>query len=188
MYCFYSCQAVASRSGSLRRVVAAIIFGSARPTKCERTVGMGCHLAGKVLQFLGLFLLRVLHLENIHCKRLRHTNREKKRSVFDKNLNQFFLWKRINSLYIQYHCLQSTINIVFDRVGKKDPVTKGIEIAVHWIGFNIDVTFWSQHISFYLVGCIVVTSIRGLLLSLTKVRKKLYTLYIPLMQLHIFIH
>lgn len=68
-------------------------------------------------------------------------------------------------------CLQSTINIVFDRVGKKDPVTRGIEIAVHWIGFNIDVTFWSQHISFYLVGCIVVTSIRGLLLTLTKVRK-----------------
>lgn len=67
-------------------------------------------------------------------------------------------------------CLQSTINIVFDRVGKKDPVTRGIEIAVHWIGFNIDVTFWSQHISFYLVGCIVVTSIRGLLLTLTKVR------------------
>lgn len=65
--------------------------------------------------------------------------------------------------------LQSTINIVFDRVGKKDPVTRGIEIAVHWIGFNIDVTFWSQHISFFLVGCIVVTSIRGLLLTLTKV-------------------
>lgn len=61
---------------------------------------------------------------------------------------------------------------MFDRVGKKDPVTRGIEIAVHWIGFNIDVTFWSQHISFYLVGCIVVTSIRGLLLTLTKVRKK----------------
>lgn len=64
---------------------------------------------------------------------------------------------------------QSTINIVFDRVGKKDPVTRGMEIAVHWIGFNIDVAFWSQHISFFLVGCIVVTSIRGLLLTLTKV-------------------
>ncbi|PBC33375.1 Golgi pH regulator [Apis cerana cerana] len=62
----------------------------------------------------------------------------------------------------------STINIVFDRVGKKDPVTRAIEIAVHWIGFDIDVTFWSQHISFYLVGCIVLTSIRGLLLTLTK--------------------
>lgn len=37
------------------------------------------------------------------------------------------------------------------------------------MGFNFDVNFWSQQVSFYLVGCIVVTSIRGLLLTLTKV-------------------
>lgn len=64
---------------------------------------------------------------------------------------------------------QSTINIVFDRVGKKDPVTRGLEIVVHWLGWSIDVAFWSQHVSFILVGCIVLTSIRGLLLTLTKV-------------------
>ncbi|KAL7290051.1 hypothetical protein TKK_0015780 [Trichogramma kaykai] len=72
------------------------------------------------------------------------------------------------SVYCLWKIVISTINIIFDRVGKKDPVTRGMEIAVHWMGFNIDVTFWSQHISFYLVGCIVVTSIRGLLLTLTK--------------------
>lgn len=73
--------------------------------------------------------------------------------------------------YIRYivYLFQCTINIVFDRVGKKDPVTRGIEIAVHWMGFDIDVIFWSQHVSFFLIGCIVVTSIRGLLLTLTKV-------------------
>ena len=65
--------------------------------------------------------------------------------------------------------LQCTVNIVFDRVGKIDPVTKTMHIVVNWLGFNIDVTFWSQQISFYVVGCIVVTSIRGLLLTLTKV-------------------
>nr|CAD7410253.1 unnamed protein product [Timema cristinae] len=43
-----------------------------------------------------------------------------------------------------------------------------MEIAVHWVGIDMDVTFWSQHISFFLVGCIVLTSIRGLLLTLTK--------------------
>lgn len=73
------------------------------------------------------------------------------------------------SVYCTWKIFISTINIVFDRVGKKDPVTRAIEIAVHWIGFDIDVTFWSQHISFYLIGCIVLTSIRGLLLTLTKV-------------------
>lgn len=64
---------------------------------------------------------------------------------------------------------QCTINIIFDRVGKKDAVTRGLEIAVHWCGFDIDFAFWSQHVSFFLVGCIMVTSIRGLLLTLTKV-------------------
>ncbi|XP_050312305.1 Golgi pH regulator isoform X2 [Anthonomus grandis grandis] len=85
-------------------------------------------------------------------------------------------WKGIYFNFLGYifsgYCLWKificTINIVFDRVGKKDPVTRGIEIAVHWMGWDFDVNFWSQQISFYLVGCIVVTSIRGLLLTLTK--------------------
>lgn len=72
------------------------------------------------------------------------------------------------SLYCSWKICISTINIVFDRVGKIDPVTKTIHIVVNWLGFSIDVTFWSQQISFYVVGCIVVTSIRGLLLTLTK--------------------
>ena len=58
---------------------------------------------------------------------------------------------------------------MFDRVGRVDPVTRGLEIAIHWVGLTIDFNFWSQHVSFLLVGCIVVTSIRGLLLTLTKV-------------------
>lgn len=74
------------------------------------------------------------------------------------------------SLYCLWKIFICTINIIFDRVGKKDPVTRGIEIAVHWCGLEMDVAFWSQHVSFFLVGCIVVTSIRGLLLTLTKVR------------------
>ncbi|XP_060520454.1 Golgi pH regulator isoform X2 [Cylas formicarius] len=85
-------------------------------------------------------------------------------------------WKGIYFNFLGYifsgYCLWKificTINIIFDRVGKKDPVTRGIEIAIHWMGFDFDVDFWSQQISFYLVGCIVVTSIRGLLLTLTK--------------------
>ncbi|XP_055693559.1 Golgi pH regulator [Lutzomyia longipalpis] len=72
------------------------------------------------------------------------------------------------SLYCMWKILICTINIVFDRVGKKDPVTRGLEIAVHWCGFEMDIAFWSQHVSFFLVGCIAVTSIRGLLLTLTK--------------------
>lgn len=76
---------------------------------------------------------------------------------------------------INFLIYQCTINIIFDRVGKKDPVTRGFEIAVLWCGFDIDLAFWNQHISFLLVGCIVVTSIRGLLLTLTKVYCHLLT-------------
>jgi golgi pH regulator len=74
------------------------------------------------------------------------------------------------SLYCIWKIFICTINIIFDRVGKKDVVTRGIEIAVEWCGIQFDIAFWSQHISFLLVGCIVITSIRGLLITLTKVR------------------
>ncbi|CRK94869.1 CLUMA_CG008361, isoform A [Clunio marinus] len=72
------------------------------------------------------------------------------------------------SLYCLWKIFICTINIVFDRVGKKDVVTRGIEIVTNWCGIHIDIAFWSQYISFILVGCIVVTSIRGLLITLTK--------------------
>ncbi|XP_074597032.1 Golgi pH regulator [Brevipalpus obovatus] len=72
------------------------------------------------------------------------------------------------SLYCIWKIFISTINIVFNRVGKVDPATRGIQIAVNWIGLQIDVKFWSQHVSFLLVGIIVISSIRGLLISLTK--------------------
>ncbi|KAF2347439.1 Golgi pH regulator conserved domain [Trinorchestia longiramus] len=72
------------------------------------------------------------------------------------------------SMYCSWKIFISLVNIVFDRVGRKDPVTKGMEIAVHWMGLDIDVQFWSQHVSFFLVGCIIVTSIRGFILTLTK--------------------
>ncbi|XP_034303544.1 Golgi pH regulator isoform X4 [Magallana gigas] len=72
------------------------------------------------------------------------------------------------SIYCVWKILISTINIIFDRVGKVDPVTRGIEIAVNYIGIQFDVKFWSQQISFLLIGIIIVTSIRGLLITLTR--------------------
>ncbi|CAL8096138.1 unnamed protein product [Calicophoron daubneyi] len=62
----------------------------------------------------------------------------------------------------------STINILFNRIGRQDPITQGISIAVHYLGFEFNVKFWSRQISFWLVGIIVITSIRGLLITLTK--------------------
>ena len=72
------------------------------------------------------------------------------------------------SLYCLWKIFISSVNIIFDRVGKVDPVTKTIEIIVNYFGIEFDVQFFSQYTSFILVGLIVITSIRGLLMTLTK--------------------
>jgi len=72
------------------------------------------------------------------------------------------------SVYCVWKIIICTINIVFDRVGKVDPVTKGIEIFVKHLGYQIDIRFWSQQVAFLFVGIIAVTSIRGLLLTIAK--------------------
>lgn len=61
------------------------------------------------------------------------------------------------------------MNILFNRFGRVDPVTHWIGLAVHYVNVNFDVQFWSQQISFLLVGSIILASIRGFLLQLLKV-------------------
>lgn len=97
-------------------------------------------------------------------------NNTRERIEYSKTLKgKFFnIMGHIFSLYCLWKITICTINIIFDRVGKTDPVTKGVEICVHWLGIQFDVKFWSQQVSFVLVGIIIVTSIRGLLIKLTK--------------------
>lgn len=54
---------------------------------------------------------------------------------------------------------QATINIVFDRVGKTDPVTRGIEITVNYLGiqFDVRVVSWCCFFLFYLLKIITKT-------------------------------
>ena len=56
------------------------------------------------------------------------------------------------SIYCMWKIFISTINIVFDRVGRVDPITRGFEIAVNYLGLHFDVQFWAQQISFIIVG------------------------------------
>ena len=70
--------------------------------------------------------------------------------------------------YLAYKIFMCTVNIVFDRVGKKDPISRGLEISADWLGFKFDAQFWAQHLSFIIVGIIIVCSIRGLLINLIK--------------------
>ena len=73
------------------------------------------------------------------------------------------------SVYCIYKLTMTTASIALGRVGQIDPVTRGFQLAVDLLGVDIDVKFWSQHVSFILVGIIIVTSMRTLLIRLTKV-------------------
>ncbi|CAF1252130.1 unnamed protein product [Adineta steineri] len=97
-------------------------------------------------------------------------NELKERIEYSKTLQgkYFHVVGHFFSVYCIWKILISSINIIFNRVGKVDPVTKSIELTVHYFNFEFDVHFWSQYVSFILIGIMVVTSIRGLLITLTK--------------------
>jgi len=95
---------------------------------------------------------------------------EKARIVFSKTWQGRFynLLGYFFSGYCIYKIFMSIINIVFDRKVSIDPVSRGIGIVLRYMNVSIDVPFWSQQISFLLVGIIIATSIRGLLNYLMK--------------------
>ena len=72
------------------------------------------------------------------------------------------------SVYCVYKLIMSSINIVFDRVGKSDPVTYGLSLLIHHFKVDVDVQIWSQYISFILIGVLIGTTIRGMLIQLMK--------------------
>jgi len=109
-------------------------------------------------------LSRQLFLEIVDL----HNTRQ--RMEFSKTLQgkYFDFLGHIFSGYCIWKIFISTVNIVFDRVGKVDPVTRTIDITVKYLGMQFDVLFWSQQFSFFLIGILIITSIRGLLITFTK--------------------
>ncbi|KAI3379492.1 hypothetical protein SNEBB_005447 [Seison nebaliae] len=84
------------------------------------------------------------------------------KGIYFNVLGHFF------SLYCVWKIVVTIINIIFSRVGHNDPVTRSLEITKVYFNMNIDLHFWTQQLSFWMIGVIVVTSIRGLLLTLSK--------------------
>lgn len=75
----------------------------------------------------------------------------------------------ILSCYCVFKIVLATINIVFQRVRKTDPISKIIGLILRFVvNVPIDIQFWSQHASFILVGVIVATQMRGFLINLVK--------------------
>ncbi|KAJ3034166.1 Golgi pH regulator B [Rhizophlyctis rosea] len=70
-----------------------------------------------------------------------------------------------------YKVVTSTLNIITNRMHHstgRDPITNLLEVVVHRLGWTIDVGFWSQQMSFVVVGILVFVSIRGLLIIFMK--------------------
>lgn len=87
------------------------------------------------------------------------------------------------SVYGLYRVVMAAVNTALRRVGKIDPGTRCVQIAVDWLGLPLDAQVWTQHVSFILVGTawpldpvpltiagvMIVSSIRSFLIQLTKV-------------------
>ncbi|KAJ1727843.1 hypothetical protein LPJ61_004361, partial [Coemansia biformis] len=58
--------------------------------------------------------------------------------------------------------------ILLNRVGHSDPVTSALALAATHVSPDFDMAFWSQQLSFAMVGLMVVGSVRGLLIQFTK--------------------
>ncbi|KAJ1964329.1 Golgi pH regulator B [Dipsacomyces acuminosporus] len=58
--------------------------------------------------------------------------------------------------------------ILLNRVGNSDPITGALTLAATHVSPDFDMAFWSQQLSFAMVGIMVIGSIRGLLIQFTK--------------------
>jgi len=72
--------------------------------------------------------------------------------------------------YCGYKVFMAAFNITFNRVRKTDPISAVIQFLLSsFLHMEIDVRFWSQYASFFLVGVLVFTQMRGFMLQLMKI-------------------
>lgn len=79
------------------------------------------------------------------------------------------------SVYGLYKIITSLINIVFGRSDRGDPIT----FILDFVHFNIDVSFWTQMISLFLIGIMISLTIRGLIKKIFKLFSELSAFVSP---------
>ncbi|KAJ1963391.1 hypothetical protein IWQ62_003230 [Dispira parvispora] len=132
------------------------------------TLGLGAqaslHRLREEIQMLENISQRIqADLETLHFEKHRYDEIRTFKGQYFNFLGYIF------SVYCVYKVVMAFINIVFHRVGKTDPITYGLTLAATHANIqSLDVPFWSQQLSFWFVGIMVVCSIRGLLLQIIK--------------------
>ena len=72
--------------------------------------------------------------------------------------------------YCVYKMVMSSVNVVFHRRRTLDPITRSFLILAVFLDIDhiVNVELWSQQISFVLIGVIVATQIRGILIKMMR--------------------
>ncbi|KAI9356597.1 Abscisic acid G-protein coupled receptor-like domain-containing protein [Pilaira anomala] len=86
------------------------------------------------------------------------------------------IWNVIDfifAIYCTYKLITTTLNVLLQRSGSTDPITKMLSLMMaqldkNNLDYKIDVSFWSQQLSFWFAGMIVFGSVRGFLKLLTR--------------------
>ncbi|KAI9217811.1 Abscisic acid G-protein coupled receptor-domain-containing protein [Blastocladiella britannica] len=104
----------------------------------------------------------LLDIDELHGERERVRFSKTWKGRYWNFLGQFF------SVYCIYKIFMSTINILFNRVGKVDPISHLLGLGVRLLSIDLDIAFWSQQLSFGFVGLLIFVTIRGLLLQIIK--------------------
>lgn len=98
-----------------------------------------------------------------------HLKEDQEREIFSRETFRGRLYNYLGyffSGYCVYKVFMCIFNITFDRVAKIDPVTRAFQLLAVFVNLDVDVAVWSQYVSFILVGIIIITSVRGFLVSL----------------------
>jgi len=67
------------------------------------------------------------------------------------------------AVYCVWKVFISIINLIFRRNRNLDPITQAFEIVFRFVDLDIDMGFWSQQLSFCMIGVLCATQIRGML-------------------------
>jgi len=67
------------------------------------------------------------------------------------------------AVYCVWKIFISIVNLVFRRDRKQDPISQAFDIVFKFVDLDIDVDFWSQQLSFCMIGVLCATQIRGML-------------------------
>ncbi|KAH9268231.1 hypothetical protein BASA84_000294 [Batrachochytrium salamandrivorans] len=94
-----------------------------------------------------------MDLDELQMDRKRLLEAKTYRGIFNNLLGYVF------SVYCIFKTCMAMINIVLNRQGETDPITRTLDVLVHYAGVEIDAKLWAKDISFALLGVLVVVSV-----------------------------